>query len=376
MSEEKKTIGGSPTRDGVALCLSGGGYRAMLFHVGALWRLNELGTLERLKFISSVSGGSIAAGALAQAWPSFTFTEGVATNYIEQVAVPLRRLAAITIDRPAVLSGLLRPGRTIGGEVQTRLREQLFGDTTLASLAPEPAPRFIFTATNLQSGSLWRFSSQYMRDWQVGRVSNPTVPLSQVVAASAAFPPLLSPIHLDIDADRWDLLEERPDGAKEWPPQRVTLSDGGVYDNLGLEPVIKRAATILVSDGGGHIAYSDHVAADWVRHLGRVLGVVDNQVRSLRKRQLIDDFGRAFTGTYWGIRSDIADFAVPHTLSAPFEETRALAKLPTRLAKLSPATMDALVNWGYAVCDASMRRWVDVSPDRPPAFPYPSGTAS
>ena len=46
----------------MALCLSGGGYRAMLFHVGALWRLNELGLLPRLDRVSSVSGGSITAG--------------------------------------------------------------------------------------------------------------------------------------------------------------------------------------------------------------------------------------------------------------------------------------------------------------------------
>lgn len=49
---------------GLALCLSGGGYRAMLFHVGALWRLYELGLLKPMKRISSVSGGSITAGVL------------------------------------------------------------------------------------------------------------------------------------------------------------------------------------------------------------------------------------------------------------------------------------------------------------------------
>ena len=47
----------------LALCLSGGGYRAMLFHVGMLWRLNEVGLLSQMDRISSVSGGSIAAGA-------------------------------------------------------------------------------------------------------------------------------------------------------------------------------------------------------------------------------------------------------------------------------------------------------------------------
>lgn len=34
---------------GIVLCLSGGGYRAMLFHLGALWRLNELGYIKNLK---------------------------------------------------------------------------------------------------------------------------------------------------------------------------------------------------------------------------------------------------------------------------------------------------------------------------------------
>jgi NTE family protein len=48
-----------PPMPGIALCLSGGGFRAMLFHLGTLWRLNEFGYLPKLKLISSVSGGSI-----------------------------------------------------------------------------------------------------------------------------------------------------------------------------------------------------------------------------------------------------------------------------------------------------------------------------
>ena len=34
-----------PIEDGIAVCLSGGGYRAMLFHTGVLWRLLEFGLL-------------------------------------------------------------------------------------------------------------------------------------------------------------------------------------------------------------------------------------------------------------------------------------------------------------------------------------------
>ena len=61
---------------GMALSLSGGGYRAMLFHLGALWRLNELGSLRGLKRISSVSGGSITAAMLGLKWDRLGFGAG------------------------------------------------------------------------------------------------------------------------------------------------------------------------------------------------------------------------------------------------------------------------------------------------------------
>lgn len=60
-------------RKGLALCLSGGGFRAALFHLGALRRLNELGILSALDTITAVSGGSILAAHLAAAirpWPA------------------------------------------------------------------------------------------------------------------------------------------------------------------------------------------------------------------------------------------------------------------------------------------------------------------
>ena len=58
-----------PTRRlGMALCLSGGGYRAMLYHAGALWRLNDAGLLGDVAFVSSVSGGSITAAYLGLRW--------------------------------------------------------------------------------------------------------------------------------------------------------------------------------------------------------------------------------------------------------------------------------------------------------------------
>ena len=66
------TTGSSPRRHGVGLCLSGGGYRAALFHLGALRRLDELGVLAQVRTISAVSGGAIIANLLADprlVWP-------------------------------------------------------------------------------------------------------------------------------------------------------------------------------------------------------------------------------------------------------------------------------------------------------------------
>src|ERR1017187_1457519 len=84
--------------DGVALCLSGGGYRAMLFHLGALWRLNELAYLPKLARISSVSGGSITAGVLAHRWTKLAFVDDIATKFDEEVVATLRAMAHETID--------------------------------------------------------------------------------------------------------------------------------------------------------------------------------------------------------------------------------------------------------------------------------------
>src|SRR5712692_4740400 len=77
---------------GIALCLSGGGYRAMLFHLGALWRLNECGYLPKLDRISSVSGGSITAAVLGLKWGRLDFRNGVGQRFEAEVVAPIRSL--------------------------------------------------------------------------------------------------------------------------------------------------------------------------------------------------------------------------------------------------------------------------------------------
>ncbi len=361
-------------QEGVALCLSGGGYRAMLFHLGALWRLNETGYLHRLARVSSVSGGSIIAGVLALNWDRLAFDDtGVATAFDEQIVTPVRAMAGHTIDWQAILLGTLLPG-SAGGRLAAAYRKHLFGATTLQQIPSHP--EFVFNATNLQSGALWRFSKAYLWDYRVGEVESPTVELAVAVAASSAFPPFLSPVVLDLDNGRRARLGDEPGREDlQHPPftTRVVLADGGVYDNLGLETAWKRYTTVLVSDGGGHMSDQPRPKHIWPMQAYRVLGVIDNQVRSLRKRQLIDGYHAGLRkGTYWGIRSDIGDYDLASSLPCPADATKTLAGVSTRLAALDPRSQERLVNWGYAIADTAVRKWVAPDLEQPPGFPYPS----
>src|SRR5262252_5967462 len=97
------------TEDGVSLSLSGGGYRAMLFHVGALYRLNEVKLLGKLARISSVSGGSITAGLLGMMWNELQFANGQ-TGRFGSFVDRIRLMADTSVDAGAVIGGLLLPG--------------------------------------------------------------------------------------------------------------------------------------------------------------------------------------------------------------------------------------------------------------------------
>lgn len=341
---------------GVGLCLSGGGYRAMVFHLGALRRLNEAGWLPRLTKVASVSGGSIIAGVLALAWGDLDFgPDGVARRFTDLVEDPVLRLASATIDVPAAILGLVSGGAS--RRIKASYDAHLYHGATLQDL-PADAPEFVFLATNLSNGTLWRFTRAYMRDWRTKPVANPTLPLAHAVAASSAFPPVLSPCRLRL-----------PDGTL------ITLTDGGVFDNLGLEPVLKNCATVFVSDGGGTFNEQPRPPGDWVRGTVRVLSTIDVQVRRLRRRQVVGALasGRR-EGAFWAINSLLRDFpAAAATLPCPSEHTQALAATPTRLAAMNASTRHRISNWGYAVADAALRSHVDPKLPEPSGFPFPGG---
>src|SRR5699024_5425101 len=307
-----------------------------------------------LDTVSGTSGGAITSGVLARGWHDLDFAQGVATRFVDRIVTPIRSLASITVDLAVISKGLLKPFRTIGEELAAALRRELFGTFTMQDLPHRP--RFVFNATNLRNGTRWVFTREWMGEDTSGWVADPAARLAVAAAASAAFPPFLSPMVLRLPGQA----------------SRIVLTDGGVYDNLSMEPVIDRCATVLVSDGGGRLERPRNVPRDWLRQTVRVMHVVDNRVRQLRVRQLSRSYREGdFAGAYWGIYGDSEDFRVPGALQVPFARTLELAEIPSRLKALPNSTQQRLINWGYAAADAGLRRWIRPTADPPEEFPYP-----
>jgi len=337
--------------------------------------------------------------------------DGQATNLEEEFVAALRKLGSQTIDKKAYLIELLTPYRT-GAKLISALDNRLFNSLSLQDLPvsndpTNPAPDFYFNATNLHTGNVMVFTREYLGDWEIGQLPHPTIKIAEAVAASAAFPPFFTPLRINTHSKSsdWedpeplvepsgnsDLLDEGCGLADSLerstllPAFRseLALADGGVYDNLGLETAWKQYDTILVSDAGQRIGPDEVSRNKWVKNSLRVVALVDNQVRALRKRQIVASFTeKQRAGAYWSIRGNSTNMAIdslnPPGLVKDFssEQIARIAAVPTRLKGLSESKINQLINWGYAKCDVCVRAFYlnEVQPEAaviPPKLPFPA----
>jgi NTE family protein len=360
---------------GAGLALSGGGFRAMLFHVGALRRLHEIGALGPVDRISSVSGGSITAAHLALQWDDLHAPGATVSTFVDLVQQPLFDFASSKLDVKSGLLGLVTPRTSIADKI-TGAYDELFAGARLQQLPDRP--RFVFCSTNMGSGALVRFAKPYSADYRIGRRDHLDLDLGSIVAASAAFPPFLSPKVIELDDDQ-ALTEQFPLEPGEEPPpladtapytHRLELTDGGVYDNLGLQPV-EKYHTLLVSDAGGPFAFSDSVPANWLGHMVRSWLIADNQVRSLRRQGLVDELdAERRNGAFWGIRTPYHHYA-KRAIDVDPGWADVLQSISTRLWPMPEAQRKRLINWAYCLTDAAIRSYVDADLEPEAALPYP-----
>lgn len=220
-------------------------------------------------------------------------------------------------------------------------------------------PRFVIYATNLQTGRSFRFRQDMIADWKLGIAHGVTVPLAQAVAASSAFPPIFSPIVIKTDPTLWS--EGEPLERLNELRRRIVLTDGGVYDNMGLETLVGKVDIVLVSDAGAPFEI-ELKPSETPLQMGRVRDILIDQTRSLRKRWLMEDFiaGRR-SGAYWGLDTKIDDYADPRAIVKDNKITNILANVPTRLAGFGSLTEGRLINWGYVLTDVALRQRAKLS---------------
>ena len=359
----------------IGIALSGGGVRAAVFHLGLLGRLAEDGLLEKITRISTVSGGTLVTGLIysiaGNKWPTSDF-------YLNKCLVRTRHyLTRTDIQRGALLSGGFRPKDLIHRRAKliSRSMQDCWGIS--GSLNDVPfEPRWVLNATTYESGKNWRFiPQQRMGDYVVNYVEKPSIPLTDAMAASAAYPSLIGPLVLNTKKFSWFKFE----GGKQIPTQprfkKLHLWDGGVYDNLGVEALFKiqdndkyqdDSNFLIVSDASNAIEIKKHSIWLWKRAYRLMTAAID-QVRSLRARVLINHFETHInSGVYLkigntgrkilaavGIEKESIDELTKNSLS--LKDAEAAEEFKTTLRKLTKAEYDLLYRHGWEVANFTLQ---------------------
>jgi predicted acylesterase/phospholipase RssA len=226
------------TQPRIGVAVSGGGFRATAFGLGCMRALQDTGLLPSVEVISGISGGSLLAALYAYGPENFAEFDSMTVELLRrglQSALIRRALAPAAVARNLIAAGRVlvpqRPGtlprlRTANrtDALRDELAHRAFGDRTLDQLT-HPALATVITATDLRTSNAVRFGSLGSSCSAYGTITEP-VTVAEAVAASAAFPLLLAAIERTY-------LFGRP-GVPEPSRQVVLLTDGGVYDNLGL----------------------------------------------------------------------------------------------------------------------------------------------
>lgn len=383
---------GRGTRRGTALCLSGGGFRAALFHLGAVRRLNELGVLGRLRTISAVSGGSLVVSMLADSrleWPDPLGPPAPVRGFEEFVAEPLRTLTARNVRTPAILARVRHPRRpsAMVDELASQLVAAVPWWADDLRETQRRGPAILVGATEVGYGVGWVFADSVtvppnglIGDHRLGYSAPPAgLRIADAVAASCAYPPFFQPLVLD--GTELGLVGGVPDpedeaGVHRAITERIELVDGGVFDNLGVEPVWADHEDILVSDGGA--VFRGRKAGSLLGQLWHLLSIASSGGQTTRLRWLRSAFsaGRV-RGATWSLES-------PHTISAipghgPSPQTGDLYppsvvgminRMRTDLDAFDRAEQRVLERHGYVVTEESLHRHAPHLVSRPaPARP-------
>ncbi len=286
----------------IGLALSGGGVRAAIFHIGVLEYLAECGLLEQIEHISTVSGGTLLAGLVYHCnnytWPS-------SQEYQSHVMPGLEKyFVHSSLGKNVLMQQILNPflWKHIASRANTvayTIRKCWRIDGTLQQIPKWP--RWSINATTHETGKNWRFDQWRMGDYQAGYVEKPDFHIADMMAISAAVPWLIGPYRLSTYGYHWKRYKSWDNYEME-SAQAIDdvlhLADGGLYDNLGTEPLFQSFPTqlkpslnyLIVSDASTPIGYKPFPSMLHIfSRLLRAVRIMHAQVRSLRVRMLANE---------------------------------------------------------------------------------------
>lgn len=302
----------SVVRGRIGVALSGGGFRASLYHIGVLARLAELDLLRHVEYLSCVSGGSIIGAAyylgvraLLQSKADGEITRDDYIRVVREVGEQFQRgverniRTRIAAEWTTNLKMLVVPGYSRTNRAGELYESELFASidpsidwktTALSDLTVRPkgeptgfspkdhnwrraakVPILVLNATSLNTGHNWQFTASWMgeppsgidteidanyrlRRMYYGDAPGPhrKVRVGDAVAASACVPGLFEPLSLS------ELYERSDDNGPARVHPIVRLVDGGVHDNQGVAALLEQGCTVLlVSDASGQMSAQD-----------------------------------------------------------------------------------------------------------------------
>lgn len=346
----------------IALALSGGGMRSAIYHLGVLQYLAKQGLYENIKHISTVSGAGLCVGLIYSehqlTWPN-------ASCFLTEILPNIReRFTKQDIQLHALWQLLVSPwywNKKVN--LLARVMEQRWNLCgCLCDLSEEVL--WTINTTAFETGQDFLLSKKQMGEANHSQVLHPHMKIAAAVAASAGFPILIGPYRLKTGKylwyDRTHSMQVRPHETY------IHLWDGGVYDNLGLEPLFsakgdgrlsKGIDYLIISDASLCQSYQKRSLFPW-RNIKRLLDIRGQENNAIRIQEAQDLFHHSHNGIYLGIGSDLLAVLNQAPLSVQektFWQTHIqqpqlieeIRRYPTTLRKVAVKDFDAILRHGY-----------------------------
>ncbi|MBU8922949.1 MAG: patatin-like phospholipase family protein [Bacteroidales bacterium] len=375
-------------KQGAGLTLSGGGVRAAAFHAGVLKWLAERNELEEIVYISSVSGGSLFTGLVFHfndyKWPS-------SGEYLEKVLPAISRLLTgrslqmwtflNLIFKPKNWRFLLSRANVISDTI-----ESLWGVRAVVGDLPE-SPVWAVNGTTGENGKRFRIKGIDAGDYEAGYADVPDFKVADSMALSAAFPVGIGPLAFKTGSYKWRkrVRWDSPEMIENYkiPFRKLHLYDGGVYDNLGFEPIFDvgdqsiknkkhvKLDKILVSDASCALERCRIPGPLNLLRIKRLTDIMLDQIRSLRVRAFVNFLKtNPGKGAYYQLGSDPVQVITKHgNASNPeirelldsnwldMDKRKIAAEYPTTLRKMGQVDLEILVQHGYETAKWNDRLW-------------------